>query len=64
MHSGENTVELAMGRGTAYVNGAPFDLPCAPVVIDGKTRLPLRFVFEGLGYNVLWDEAASAISVN
>lgn len=64
LYSGENTVELAMGSGTAYVNGSPFDLPCAPVVIDGKTRLPLRFVFEGLGYNVLWDEAASAISVN
>lgn len=38
------------------------DIP--PAYINGKAYIPLRFVFESLGYNVNWDENLSTVNIN
>ncbi len=47
-----------------YVNGAarpPTDV--APVIRDGRTCLPARYVAESFGCRVSWDEAAQMVII-
>ncbi len=50
-----NTVTLASGESTAYINGAPTELDTPPAIYNGRTLVPLRFISENLGYDVEWD---------
>jgi len=64
LYTAGQTVQMKMNDMNGYINQAATTLPNAPVVVDGKTRLPLRFVFESFGYTVAWDNEAAAILVN
>ncbi|MCL2198391.1 MAG: endo-1,4-beta-xylanase [Defluviitaleaceae bacterium] len=45
---------------SVFVDGRAVDFSDAgPVVLDGRTLVPIRAVFEALGFDVEWDEAAS-----
>ena len=33
-----------------------------PLIIDGRTMVPLRFIGEALGAQVIWDEATSKVT--
>ena len=35
----------------------------APVIIDGRTFVPVRFVADELGANVVWDEATKTVTI-
>jgi copper amine oxidase-like protein len=48
-------VRLAVGSRLAFVNDQPVTLDVPPMVIGGRTLVPLRFVSEGLGAKVEWD---------
>ncbi|MBE7024698.1 MAG: hypothetical protein E7408_01415 [Ruminococcaceae bacterium] len=48
----ETEILLYIDSTTALVNGAETALDCAPVIIEGRTFVPLRFVGEVLAYNV------------
>ncbi len=39
-------IKLAIDQTTAYRNGQPFNLPCAPLIIDDQTYLPAQFIAE------------------
>lgn len=52
---GTRTVALTVGSATALVNGAPVILDVAPMIMSGRTFLPLRFIAEQLGMEVSWD---------
>lgn len=45
------------------VNGAVLMPDVAPVVIDGRTLVPVRFVAEALGVNVNWDEKTKTVMI-
>ena len=49
---GDTRILLTIDDSTAYVNGvaAPLDVP--PQIIEGRTKVPLRFVGENLGVNI------------
>lgn len=47
----------------AIVNGIDYTLDAAPVVIDGRTYMPLRFVAEKLGLSVVWDDLSQSIII-
>lgn len=48
---------LAAERPTSvFVNGQPLQFDVAPVVIGGRTLVPLRAIFEALGADVTWDQ--------
>jgi len=60
-------IELWIGKITALVNGKEVkidpDKPVAPVIVSGRTFLPLRFVTENLGFKVDWDAATQTITL-
>ena len=35
----------------------------APVIIDGRTFVPVRFVADELGANVVWDDATKIVTI-
>ncbi|WP_058304526.1 N-acetylmuramoyl-L-alanine amidase family protein [Gorillibacterium timonense] len=47
-------IELFIGKKTALINAEPFALDAAPVVIDGRALVPVRFVANGMGISVQW----------
>jgi outer membrane protein assembly factor BamB len=55
----KNTVELWIGKPTAKINGTsvridPNNPDVVPVIIDGRTMVPMRFLVESLGCSVEW----------
>jgi hypothetical protein len=59
---GSRTVVLTVASTNALVNGVPVVLDVAPMVLAGRTFLPLRFVAEQLGMEVFWDAATGTVS--
>lgn len=58
-----DTVRLVLGSTTAYFNDEPRELDVAPVAINERTMLPIRFVAESFGLGVAWDGATGTVSV-
>lgn len=60
-------IELWIGKTTALVNGEEVKIdpekPVAPVIVSGRTFLPLRFVAENLGFKVDWDADTQTITL-
>lgn len=52
----EKKIVLKIGNNIAEVNGESIELDCAPVIMNNRTLVPLRFISEELGCNVTWDE--------
>lgn len=46
-----------------YVNGKPTVFDVQPVIIDGRTLVPIRAVAEQLGAKVTWDEATKTATI-
>jgi len=50
---------------SVVIDGLTLHFPDAgPVVADGRTLVPVRPVFEALGFNVEWDDAASTAIIS
>ena len=56
-------IEIYLGQTTAYVNGSPVVLDVAAFAENNRTYLPLRFVAEALGAEVLWDAPTQTITI-
>ncbi|AZN43470.1 copper amine oxidase [Paenibacillus albus] len=56
-------IELKLGSKSAKVDGKPYSLDVAPVLLNGTTYLPLRFISEAMGAQVSWDPALKRVSV-
>ncbi len=48
-------ISMVIGSTTLTVNGQAQTMDVAPVINDGRTYLPARYVAKTLGYNVDWD---------
>ena len=49
---------------TVLFNGSPLTFDVPPVILNGRTMVPLRAIFEALGAEVSWDDASeTAIGV-
>ncbi len=46
-----------------FVDKVRHGLPVAPMIKDGRTFIPLRFVSENMGYTVGWDGAIQEITI-
>lgn len=61
---GENSeILLPIGSTTATVDGAEVELDSPAIIEDSRTLVPIRFVSENLGAEVLWDEEERVASV-
>ncbi|MGB9750441.1 MAG: stalk domain-containing protein [Caldisericia bacterium] len=64
----ENLIELWIGKNIARVNGIdtpidPNNPKVVPMIISGRTMLPVRFVAENLGCEVLWDGITRTVTI-
>lgn len=64
---GMTTVELIIGSNKAKVNGksVPIDTNASvvPLIVSGRTMLPLRFVTESLGAQVSYQQSTKTITI-
>ncbi len=60
---GGKTVSLAIGSTTANVNGVETTLDVPAQLINDRTMVPVRFIAEGLGANVVWQEASQTVVI-
>ncbi|MGB9804972.1 copper amine oxidase N-terminal domain-containing protein, partial [Desulfofundulus sp.] len=60
---GDKLVQMRVGSRTLYVNGQAEQMDVAPLVRDGRTYLPARWVAEAFGYEVGWDDSTRAVLV-
>ncbi|MCE5192351.1 MAG: stalk domain-containing protein [Candidatus Cryosericum sp.] len=63
MNVGGHQVRLQVGVKFAGVDGRRVSLDTSPVIISGVTMVPLRFVSETMGADVLWDATTSTVTV-
>ncbi len=62
--SREHYITLRYGSNTYIHNRTQGMLDAAPVNIDGRTFVPIRFISEALGANVSWDEATGKVTID
>jgi hypothetical protein len=56
-------IELWIGKREMIADGARITYDVAPMIRNGRTMLPLRFVAEELDLKVTWDQAAKTIGI-
>ena len=66
---GTKTLELIIGRSFATVNGTPVAIDPAnalvvPIIVKGRTMLPVRFVAEQLGATVGWTPTTQVVTLD
>jgi len=55
-------LSMTIGKSEVVSNGAAKAIDVAPMLVDpGRTMLPARYVADGLGYEVDWDEATQTV---
>jgi hypothetical protein len=60
---GENEIRLQIGKNYAVYNGKQVMLDAAPYIQSGSTLVPIRFVSELLGANVVWDGTTKTVTI-
>jgi N-acetylmuramoyl-L-alanine amidase len=60
---GPRTIKLWINQITATIDNTQAQLESAPVLKDGRTIVPLRFISENLGYKVSWDAQQYLVSI-
>ena len=61
--TGTSSVSLAIGAPQATINGIATMLDVPPMLVGGRTMVPLRFVSQALGANVDWDAPAQSVVI-
>jgi hypothetical protein len=65
--TGERTVSVTIGSPVARIwdgkEERSYLLDVAPVIVEGRTMLPVRFLAEALGLTVNWEPASSTIDL-
>ena len=57
-------ISMQIGNKTAYINGEPFVMDAAPVIVPpGRTVVPIRFISEGFGADVQWEGATKTVTM-
>ncbi|NUU78378.1 CotH kinase family protein [Paenibacillus xylanilyticus] len=59
----DQTLVLQIGSSTATVNGETIDIDEPPIIQNSRTLVPVRFISEGLGLTVDWDQSAAQVSL-
>ncbi len=60
---GTRFIELWIGKNQANVNARPVELSVPPLIVEGRTYVPLRFVAENLGAQVSWDPQEKRVTL-
>jgi N-acetylmuramoyl-L-alanine amidase len=60
IQSAAREIRMNIGKPSASVNGEERTMTASPVVIEGTTLVPIRFVGETLGLEVYWDNSTKS----
>ena len=60
---GSTTMYLQVGSNYASVNGKKVVLQGVPTIVSGTTMVPIRFISEAFGAEVVWTEATKGITI-
>lgn len=60
----QKTIELFIGSKTTLINGQEKATDVPPQIINSRTMVPLRYVIDNLGYEVLWDSDTKSVTIN
>ncbi|MCK6076435.1 N-acetylmuramoyl-L-alanine amidase family protein [Paenibacillus silvae] len=63
VQKGSSFIEMTAGKDAATVNGNVVNLDAPPLIKQGTTLVPLRFVGEGMGLQVGWDNGTKTVSL-
>ena len=55
-------IRLVIDSTTAYLNDTAITIDTAPVIINGRTMLPIRFIAESFHFDVVWDNQTITIT--
>jgi hypothetical protein len=61
---GPSQVQLSIGSKLAIIDGRITQMLEAPLIQNGRTMVPLRFISEAFGADVTWDQATKAVTVS
>lgn len=59
----EMVVELTIGNTIARINNQDFPLDVPPLILKGRTFVPLRFISEAFGAEVVWDGETRSVRI-
>jgi hypothetical protein len=57
------SMDLKIGETLVVVNGKESRLETAPILVKGRTLVPIRFISETYGANVIWNDNDSSIKI-
>lgn len=63
LNYGENEIKLVINSKTAFLNGEEREIDVAPVIIESRTYLPIRFIAESFNFEVGWEQATQTITI-
>jgi hypothetical protein len=59
-----NVVQIKIGSTVLLKNGDEVKMDTPPLIIDGRTYLPLAYIGQALGVNINWDASTRVITIN
>ncbi len=60
---GGDEIRLVIDSTTAYLNDEAQTLDVAPITINDRTMLPIRFIAESFGFDVDWDADTETVTI-
>ncbi|MBA2937886.1 hypothetical protein HZF08_06175 [Paenibacillus sp. CGMCC 1.16610] len=60
---GQTIIKLTVGSNVAYINGVSTILDSEPLIIEGRTLVPARFIVESFGAKVSWEENSKTVFI-
>lgn len=58
-----DNIRLTIDSTTMYLNDIAQTLDTAPIVINDRTMFPIRFIAEGFGFEVTWEETTLTVTI-
>ena len=63
LNYGDDEIQLVIGSETAYLNGEENTLDSAPIIINERTMLPIRFIAESFKFDVDWNGNTQTVTI-
>jgi adenylate kinase len=59
----ETVIQLTIGKNIAMIDGIPVPLDVPPIILNGRTMVPIRFISEAFGAEVQWDAETRTVRI-
>jgi hypothetical protein len=60
---GSDKIKMQIGKNIAFVNGKEIKLDVVPYIVNGRTLVPIRFISETFGAEVVWDGTTKTVTI-